>query len=444
MSSSHGKKFLRALLFCTILFLPTQLGRHFWPSFSLVDGIRIDYLSPTLYVTDILIVLLFIVWSLSCFSKLRIGNQESGIGRKRNSLIYNSLFIILFLSICIGIISSLSPTAGFYKFIKILEFVFFGFMVAKNINIKKDFIIVASLFTAGIIFESALAIWQFVNQSSIGGIFWFFGERTFSGQTVGIANANINGQLILRPYGTFPHPNVLAGYLVIVMTLIISNIKYQISNIKKWLLIFSLIAGTIALLLTLSRVAIVVWLLVMGSWFIATFRKKFIIYHLSFIIFLIVGSILLSPLPSRFASITTVDKESFVLRQQLNNSAIEMFKQSPILGVGLNNFLVNLPRYQKPQAGPLFLQPVHNIYLLILAETGIVGFVFLLWFISKTYKRITIHKRSFPFSNEKRNSLFIILSSVLFLGLFDHYFLTLQQGQLLLALVFGLCWTKEA
>src|SRR5207244_114190 len=32
----------------------------------------------------------------------------------------------------------------------------------------------------------------------------------------------------------------------------------------------------------------------------------------------------------------------------------------------------------------------------------------------------------------------IILSSALCLGLFDHYFLTLQQGQLLFAVIFGL------
>ncbi|MBI2036028.1 O-antigen ligase family protein [Candidatus Microgenomates bacterium] len=347
-----------------------------------------------------------------------------------------ALVVLATLSVVGSILLSLSPAAGFYKLIKIVELTFFGFIIAKNINTKKDFIVVASLFAAGIIFESFLAIWQFINQSSIGGIFWFFGERTFSGQTVGIANANIDGQLILRPYGTFPHPNVLAGYLTIALAMVISNFQFPISNFKKALFIAVLTIGTVALFLTLSRVAIIVWVAVMGLWFLINLRKFLFIGLLVVLVF--IGSIIFSPLSSRFMSLATVDKESFILRQQLNNSAIEMFKQSPVWGVGLNNFLMNLPRYQKPQAGPLWLQPVHNIFLLVAAETGLIGLLFFAWFISRTVIKLR-KKKEFQISNFK----FQILIIIFVLGLFDHYFWTLQQGQLLLALVFGLCWSKK-
>lgn len=46
-----------------------------------------------------------------------------------------------------------------------------------------------------------------------------------------------------------------------------------------------------------------------------------------------------------------------------------------------------------------------------------------------------------PFDPIIHNSKFIILFMVLLLGLFDHYFLTLQQGQLLFAFAFGLGWS---
>src|SRR5580700_6749474 len=52
------------LLFFFFLLLPTQLGKHFWPDFSIVSGIRIDYLSPTIYFTDILLILLFVAFLL--------------------------------------------------------------------------------------------------------------------------------------------------------------------------------------------------------------------------------------------------------------------------------------------------------------------------------------------------------------------------------------------
>ena len=35
------------------LLVPTQLGRHWWPEWSLIWGGRIDYLSPTLYLGDV-------------------------------------------------------------------------------------------------------------------------------------------------------------------------------------------------------------------------------------------------------------------------------------------------------------------------------------------------------------------------------------------------------
>ncbi|MEK7450510.1 MAG: O-antigen ligase family protein, partial [Patescibacteria group bacterium] len=167
-------------------------------------------------------------------------------------------------------------------------------------------------------------------------------------------------------------------------------------------------------------------------------KRKFSIFYILLSIFSLgVVSFLLinSPLKLRFMNLNLSD-ESIVQRESLIRSSISMINDHPIFGVGLNNFLVNLPAYQKAFSPTFYLQPVHNLFLLIASETGIIGLGFSLWFIFATYQRIInqslIH-----------NSLFIILSSVLVLGMFDHYFLTLQQGQLLLALVFGLCWSKK-
>jgi len=42
--------------------MPTQLALHFWPSWAHVFGIRVDYLAPTLYLTDLLLIVLIITW----------------------------------------------------------------------------------------------------------------------------------------------------------------------------------------------------------------------------------------------------------------------------------------------------------------------------------------------------------------------------------------------
>ena len=57
-------KLYQLLFSLLILLLPTQLGRHFWPSYSFVFGLKVDYLSPTLYLTDIFLVLTLIAWGV--------------------------------------------------------------------------------------------------------------------------------------------------------------------------------------------------------------------------------------------------------------------------------------------------------------------------------------------------------------------------------------------
>jgi len=435
-----------------ILFLPTQLGRHFWPDFSFVSGIRVDYLAPTLYVTDILILLLFITWTFSLI-KFSIFNFQFSIKSKFKNLNFSNIsnsfqisnfkFQISFLLmiILIGILLSKNQLVGFYGLLKLVEFIFLGFYTAFNIK-KLRFDIVLLLFSIGIIFEFFLAILQYLNQRSIGGIFYFLGERTFNAQTPGIANASLGGELFLRPYGAFPHPNVLAGYLLIAMTLILSGIKSYESRIKKIVFILTLTIGTIALFLTLGRIAIVVWVLILGFFIV----RKFLIHNSYFLILLIVVFLFLgltTPLGVRFTDIRLTD-ESIVVRQELIKSSLLMVKNNPFFGVGLNNFLIELPDYQKIKNYFTDLQPVHNIFLLVAAQTGIVGLIFFLWFIGKTYKRIMNHESRIRHRTPIiHNSKFIILSTALVLGFFDHYFLTLQQGQLLFSFILGFCWSKS-
>ena len=108
-----------------------------------------------------------------------------------------------------------------YAAIKLTEFRVFGWYLSQSIRTLKQIIIVFFLLSIGGFIESLLAIAQFFNHGSINGFFYLLGERFFTAQTPGIANASINGELVLRSYGTFSHPNVLAGFLVLVMSFLL-------------------------------------------------------------------------------------------------------------------------------------------------------------------------------------------------------------------------------
>jgi len=384
---------MHQLLFSLLLvLLPAQLGYHFWPSWALVLGRRIDYLSPTLYFTDILIILLLVFWLFEKRKKLRVP----------------LLKIFIFLGfIFINIYFAANRWVAVFAWIKILELVALGIYIVKT---KPRFSSVIFPLSVGVFYSSLIASIQFLLQHSIGGIFWLLGERTFSATTPGIAQIplcfpnKLNCPLLLRAYATFPHPNVLGGFLAILLPLIIT----QLNNKKKIFYLLTLGFGIIALALTFSRSA---WIVaVLGCMYVLLKNKKRLFFP----------ALLFAALTVFFIGNTFgFQDESVVVREQLNTAALSMFRVSPVIGNGLGNFLVRLPDYLVSRT-IYFLQPAHNIYLLVLAETGIIGFAIFLWVLWKTV------------SNNK------IIIPILLLGFVDHYFLTLQQGQLLLTIFLSL------
>ncbi|MBI4084564.1 MAG: O-antigen ligase family protein [Candidatus Levybacteria bacterium] len=378
--------------------------------------------------------------------KSNIKNQKSKISQKlktfrfslgfvppqRDPAVAVTLCALLFALLLVGVFLSKSPAAGLYGFLKLLEFTFFGVFTAwfltKN---SKAYSTVLLLFAVGIIGESFLAIVQFLNQGSIGGIFYWFGERSFTSQTPGIANAAVSGKLVLRPYATFPHPNVLAGYLVIGMTLISLKCKAQSAKLEKALYSIALMLGTIALLLTMSRVSIVVFLVCV----IVVLYKKLPKKHRAFGIIscLVAITIIFLLLPHRSFSLSLND-ESISIRRDLLVASFTMFWEHPIFGVGLNNFLLSLPSYLSNKHSVFFLQPVHNIFFLWFCQTGLAGATLAILFFFSLYKQL---RRHYIWGK------WLLVFSLIAFGSVDHYLLTLQQGKLLLAFVLGLMWTGK-
>ncbi len=371
----------------------------------MVFGLKIDYLSPTVYLTDLLILGILLSWFFSRFSLDSVFlflKKQRGI-----------FFLLIFLFT--NCFFARNQPAAFYKLIKVTEFILLFLFFVKNKVSPFDFRY--PIFLA-VIYSSFLAIFQFLNQGSLTGLFWFLGERNFNAGTPGIAQAVINGQLLLRPYATFPHPNVLAGFLTLGLLLVI------FLKPKNWWL--GLILGGVALFLTFSHTAwlgFFLGLLGFCFWQKKKPNPKFLL--LWFTVFLTVGI-----LGFRFVP---VPEESIVQRQELNTASLKMIKTSPFLGVGLANFFNRLPEFYQDHGLTRSLQPAHNLYLLLGAETGLMGLGFFLGLIILTYQK-----------GLKKNSFLLVPFSVmLILGLFDHYFYTLQQGQILMVLIFGFIWSDQ-
>jgi len=410
-------KFHRKLFWLLVFLLPVQLGRHFWPQSSFLFGLKIDYLSPTIFLTDILIFLILFLWVLG-----RLKGFKKPYLINLNFQALSKLFLLLSIFIFLILTSFLArnQSVAFFKLSKILEFSLLALYIFKNKISLKDICLPLSL---AVLYSSLIAISQFIKQGSLNGIFWFLGERTFDISTFGIAKAIINGELILRPYATFPHPNALAGFLLVSLILVVPFLK----KFLRWIV---LSLGLLAIVFTFSRS---VWLLLLLLLFVLIAfikNKKIKITLLSLNILFV---ILLFVFGYKFST-----NEALWQRLQLMQSALLMGKLFPFSGVGLNNFIVYLPDFWPLVGFTYYFQPVHNIYLLLLAEVGFFGFILLFWFSFLVFKKVL--KVSFL---RERKIFFLAFFSILFLGLFDHYWLTLQQNQLLFVLLLGLIWSSK-
>ena len=466
----------RIFFFLLIVFLPTQLGYHVWPEWAYVLGRRIDFLSPTLFISDILLAGTIFFWVIDFLAyKKSIKGLVLGIKENTLYLILNPSFIY------INILHAASWQVSLYSWWKFLEYALLFLYIIKT---KPSMQLLSVGLTIGILYSSVIAISQFLLQHSLGGIFWFLGERTFSIDTPGIARfplclPSFFGCIeFLRSYATFPHPNVFAGFLAVGIPILIHSpvhnfsenfifrlIFKDIKSLLRGLRIAAIALGLLALLLTFSRSAVFVMVLyallrVVQFFYFDKFyllntarpersRREYRILNTAFMIhasvfkkvtilfvipLCIVGLYLLKSVGSL--------EESVVVRQELISSAWTLFQSSPLFGIGLGNFIVRLPDVLTAHA-VYFLQPVHNIYLLLLSEVGIVGMgllLFSVFYLLNTEYRIMNTEVNSKLRQRIQSKLFTIQYSlfiILVLGLVDHYWLTLQQGQLLLVVVLG-------
>ena len=429
----------RRLFFLLICLLPLQLGFHFWPAWAHILGRRIDYLSPTLFITDILVFLILISWKTS----RQPAKRTRPLSIKRRGFMVG-ISTVLF--IVVNIIMAASPATALYKWIKMIEFAGLGWYIVQTKVRAHDLFLPLRI---SIVYTFMLAIIQLLQQHSVGGVFWWMGERELALDTPGVARFNLClwshdvCQLILRPYATFPHPNVLGGFFAVTLPFLIYQC-YEVGQKKmRWAAYGILLVGITGLLVSFSRGA---WLtgvlLAVGSlyvlWRKVADKSLIIVVHRLIIPFIFVA-VFITGLILYFPSATD---ESVVRRNELNNAAIMIWQHSPMFGVGLGNFLVELPTASAARSGN-YLQPAHNIYILAITEIGLLGVLWLFfiimwlggWFSGNTYRLPVIDAKTVVLS-------VMPVVGIGLLGLIDHYPTTLQQGQLLTIVLFSLLFSR--
>ena len=394
-----------------------------------------EWQSVSVYLTDVIFGLLVLFWIYNaCFlsaPKLKSKNEKLKI-TIQNLKVYESFLFIFLIFSAISIKNSSNLIVSFYQFAKLAEFVLFFFYL-KNYAIYK-FGFTNSLFAifSGGIFQAVIAIVQFFRQSDIG--LSYLGESFFNLDVKGVAAFyNFYGEKIIRAYGTTPHPNVLSAYLFVAVFCFYFIWFYKRSDNNRFFIwgYFIILWG---LLLTFSRVAIFLLgfnYLARGGLLIFKFKKfnKKIFWQLIGYTTILTIFFLVLYWPETISRVHISGEEDAVqLRSFYNKESLKIISWT---GTGIGDF-VNELEVRVPMLASYLYQPVHNIYLLIYAETGILGisaFLLFLFFLVKDFIDRTKLERIHHYS------LFLLFGSTLFMGLFDHFLWTLQQGRFLFWLV---------
>ena len=356
-------------------------------------GLLIDYLIPKIYLVEFFLIP-FLAIELKQLQKIKIDNY----------------FCLLILILIFRQLLSQSPLAAFVQLLHLAEILLFFNVTRRDPLFKSK---LAEKFSLGamlsvIIFQSLLAIYQFIFQKSLLA-YQFLGETNLRD----LANIS-KGQFFfaekILPYGATPHPNILAGIIVILSILILEKIK----NFK--ILQFLLIGNALLIIfLTQSFSALLTLGLFLLYKILMRFKIKKIFIALVYYFFL-----LLLPYSLEKLSIVLPNYNSIERRIVLNQASLEMFKNHMFFGVGINNFTLNLEKYAPNKEVIRFIQPVHHLLFLILSEGGLLLLV-VIFLLIKQAKIKKFYTKS------------IILLAIISL---DHYLLTQFSGMSLLALFY--------
>ncbi len=424
------KKLTEYLFYAFIFLLPWQT-RWIWHE-GFLNGQHWEYGTFSLYGVDILLV---------CIALLSLFVYRGRILRLQ------AHWVILIGILLISFVSALvaqEKDMAWYMVGKFLEgFVLFWLVF----RIKIDWNKVVFIFTVAGLVQAILAIWQFFSQSIIANK--WFGLSAHDPGTLGDLVIETSSGRWLRAYGSFPHPNMLAGFLVICLLLAIVTLVFYFSKKiyltwQKMFIWLSLLLMYFALILTFSRSAWLVFLLCFLIFIAITIWQKNKFY---FLVLLKIGLILVLLtlvtffiLPDVWKTRITggrLEQMSTEQRGIYSEEAANLFKNNWYQGVGLGNFTQATHQLNNNKEAWDY-QPVHNIYYLSVIEIGILGGLLLgvlfVWFGYVFYKFVFYLK----FENLWLIGIGLAMLSIFLIGLFDHYTWTLSSGILIFWLILGI------
>lgn len=293
---------------------------------------------------------------------------------------------------------------------------------------------------------------------AIIGIIQFFAQKTVALSYLGMqlhdiswggtATITSHGEQWLRAYGGLPHPNVLGGLLLVSILLVtthyINTTKRSYLYTIPFLLVY--IVLIIGIIVTFSRTIWLIGCINLCGLFIYFFiyTKKIsrtIILLMTICTTITIFGIFFGHLFfTRITHDTQLSHNSFSDRKIYLTHAYTLIKDHPFIGTGIGNYTNTIYHAHKASYPIWFFQPVHNAYVLLCTEIGIIGFFLLFSFVVFFLRTF---QKTFSFKKPDHVTYTLIIFSFCVISLFDHWIWSSHFGVLLCAFFIGIIFNQQ-
>ena len=221
-------------------------------------------------------------------------------------------------------------------------------------------VVLAMALSAGLVI--LYGFYQFIFSIDIGAMKWVDGEAF--------------PELSKRVFSTWENPNILAGYLDIVICAAVGLLPV-LSRTWRMVAGILLVAALACLGMTYARGACLVVAVLLAGY--GALRDWRILVGL---VVLGGGALLADPvLADRLLSVFTRVDTSSEMRLAFWESTVAMILDHPFLGIGWGMYFMVYPEYDfYLQGAPVQIVHAHNMYLNYAAEIGVPGALSFLWF----------------------------------------------------------------
>jgi len=258
-----------------------------------------------------------------------------------------------------------SPDKGFsfYNWYNLVGvYVLTYFVVGQNLRSVqqvKELLIVTAM---AAIFVVLYGFYQFIFGIDISAMKWVDGDAF--------------PELRKRVFSTWENPNILAGYLDIIICLVFGLFVKADSQKKKIVLGVMLAAGAACLAMTYARGACLVIAVIFAVY--GMFKDWRVLLAC---VAVAVGLLVVDPvLYERLSSVFTKVDTSSEMRLAFWESTIAMIQDHPFLGIGWGAYWMVYPEYDfYLQGADIRIVHAHNWYLNYAAEIGIPGMLSFVW-----------------------------------------------------------------